>query len=55
MEIELETYRRKLDTEVGSHKDTVAKFNADKRTMLISSEEANLEAMKGQCYIWGSI
>ncbi|XP_021378101.1 rho-associated protein kinase 2-like isoform X1 [Mizuhopecten yessoensis] len=46
MEIELEAYRRKLDTEVGSHKDTVAKFNADRRTLLISSEEANLEAMK---------
>ncbi|XP_069126944.1 rho-associated protein kinase 2-like isoform X2 [Argopecten irradians] len=46
MEIELEANRRKLDTEVGSHKDTVAKFNADKRTLLISSETANLEAVK---------
>ena len=38
----------KLDQEVIAHKETVAKFNADKKHILMSTEEANLEAMKGR-------
>ena len=38
----------KLDQEVLQHKETVAKFHADKKTILMSTEEANLENMKGE-------
>ncbi len=40
----------KYDQEVMGHKETVAKFNADKKHILMSTEEANLEAMKGKVY-----
>ena len=46
-ELELKTLQMKLDQEVIGHKETVAKFNADKKHILMSTEEANLEAMKG--------
>ena len=45
--MELKTLQMKLDQEVIAHKETVAKFNADKKHILMSTEEANLEAMKG--------
>lgn len=46
-ELELKTLQMKLDQELTAHKETVAKFNADKKHILMSTEEANLEAMKG--------
>ena len=39
----------KLDQEILQHKGTVAKFHADKKNILVSTEEANMEAMKGAC------
>ena len=47
-ELELKTLQMKLDQEIIAHKETVAKFNADKKHILMSTEEANLEAMKGR-------
>lgn len=47
MEVELANYKSKWEQEVQSHKDTVARFNADKKHILMSSEEANMEAVKG--------
>ena len=38
----------KYDQEVICHKETIAKFNADKKHILLSTEEANLEAIKGE-------
>ena len=49
VELELKTYVMKFDQEVLAHKETVAKFNADKKNILMSTEEANMEAIKGLC------
>ena len=46
-EIELQNFALKLESERGSHKETVAKFNMDKKNILMSTEEANMEAMRG--------
>lgn len=35
-----------LESERGSHMETVAKFNLDKKNILISTEEANMEAIR---------
>ena len=51
IELELKNYIMKYDQEVMGHKETVAKFNADKKHILMSTEEANLEAMKGNLYV----
>ena len=48
MELELKTYVGKYDQEVKTHMDTVAKFNADKHNILLSSEEASIEATRGK-------
>lgn len=45
-ELELEQFAKKLETERGSHKETVAKFNLDKKNILMSTEEANMEAIR---------
>ncbi|XP_064626393.1 rho-associated protein kinase 2-like isoform X3 [Lineus longissimus] len=45
-ELEFKTYMMKYDQEVLAHKETVAKFNQDKKHILMSTEEANLEAIK---------
>lgn len=47
IELELKTYVMKYDQEMLAHKETVAKFNADKKNILMSTEEANMEAIKG--------
>ena len=47
IELELKTYKMKYDQEVLAHKETIAKFNADKKHILMSTEEANMEAIKG--------
>ena len=49
VELELKTMRMKYDQEVLAHKETVARFNADKKNILHSTEEANMEALKGLC------
>ncbi|XP_013412061.1 rho-associated protein kinase 2-like isoform X3 [Lingula anatina] len=46
VELELKTYRMKYDQEVLAHKETIAKFNADKKHILTSTEEASNEAIK---------
>ena len=48
-ELELKTVEMKLDQEILQHKGTVAEFHADKKNILVSTEEANMEAMKGAC------
>ncbi|XP_060563759.1 rho-associated protein kinase 2-like isoform X3 [Ruditapes philippinarum] len=45
-ELELQNFAKKLETERGSHKETVAKFNLDKKNILMSTEEANMEAIR---------
>lgn len=45
-ELELGNFASKLESERGSHKATVAKFNMDKKNILMSTEEANLEAIR---------
>ncbi|XP_052256843.1 rho-associated protein kinase 2-like [Dreissena polymorpha] len=47
-EIELEKQRfvTLLEAERGTHQETVAKFNLDKKNILMSTEEANLEAIR---------
>ena len=52
-EIELQNFALKLESERGSHKETVAKFNMDKKNILMSTEEANMEAMRGKakCFL----
>lgn len=47
VELELDTVRRNLDAEVSTHKETVAKFNADKKNILMTTEESNTIALKG--------
>lgn len=47
MELERDNFYRKLEGEIQSHKETVARYNADKKNILMSTEEANMEAMKG--------
>lgn len=47
VDLELKTFMMKYDQEVLAHKETVARFNVDKKTILMSTEEANLEAIKG--------
>ena len=44
-ELERERYAMTLESERGNHMETVAKFNLDKKNILISTEEANMEAM----------
>ncbi|KAI0232790.1 hypothetical protein LSAT2_016895 [Lamellibrachia satsuma] len=46
IELELKTVRMKYDQEALAHKETIARFNADKKNILHSTEEANLEALK---------
>ena len=48
MELELKTFMMKHEQEVLAHKETVARFNADKKHILMSTEEANLEAIRGR-------
>ena len=48
LDLELKTMKQKFDKELQTHKETVNKFNADKKHILMSSEEANLEAIKGK-------
>ena len=48
IELELKTVRMKYDQEALAHKETIARFNADKKNILHSTEEANLEALKGR-------
>uniref|UniRef100_A0A8W8IQK1 Uncharacterized protein n=1 Tax=Magallana gigas TaxID=29159 RepID=A0A8W8IQK1_MAGGI len=47
VELELDTYKRKLDTEINSHKETIQRFNADKKRHLVSKEEARTSAING--------
>lgn len=47
VELELDTYKRKLDTEINSHKETIQRFNADKKDILLSKEEARTSAING--------
>ena len=51
-ELELKTLALKLEQEAAAHRDTVAKFNADKKHILMSTEEANLEAIKGEAHVY---
>ncbi|XP_067678854.1 rho-associated protein kinase 2-like [Haliotis asinina] len=46
VELERDNFYRKLEAEIQSHKETVARYNADKKNILMSTEEANMEAMK---------
>ncbi|KAK3090086.1 hypothetical protein FSP39_009049 [Pinctada imbricata] len=46
LEIELDQFRRKLEAETNAHKETVRRFNADKKDALMSKEEANIMAIK---------
>ncbi|XP_061192680.1 rho-associated protein kinase 2-like isoform X2 [Saccostrea echinata] len=45
VELELETYKRKLETEIGNHQETIKRFNADKKDILLSKEEARTSAI----------
>ena len=47
-ELDMKTFMMKQEQEVLAHKETIAKFNADKKHILMSTEEANLEAMQGE-------
>lgn len=46
MQLELKTYVQKYEQEVSAHRDTVARFNADKQHILLSTEDANKELVK---------
>ena len=46
-ELDMKTFMMKHEQEVLAHKEAIAKFNADKKHILMSTEEANLEAMQG--------
>ena len=51
-EIELENFALKLESERGSHQETVARFNMDKKNILMSTEEANMEQIRGRCQLF---
>lgn len=44
IELELNSWKMKYESEVTSHRETIARFNADKKQIITTSEEAN-EAM----------
>ncbi|CAH1772749.1 unnamed protein product [Owenia fusiformis] len=46
VELERNTYQAKHDQEMRAHKETIARFNADKKHILMSTEEANIEAVR---------
>ncbi len=46
VELDVSNYKAKYEQEVVAHKDTIAKFTADKKHILMSTEEANIEAIK---------
>ena len=48
LELELKNWQYKYEQEVITHKDAVAKFTADKKHILLSSEEAVVDTMKGK-------
>ena len=48
VELELDQFRRKLESETNAHKETIRRFNADKKDIITSKEEANIMAIKGQ-------
>ena len=54
-ELERQRFASMLDAERGTHKETVAKFNLDKKNILMSTEEANLEQIRGGCRKMGSV
>ncbi|XP_052774970.1 rho-associated protein kinase 1-like isoform X1 [Mya arenaria] len=45
-ELERQRFSDMLEAERGTHKETVAKFNLDKKNILMSTEEANLEVIR---------
>ncbi|XP_048758911.2 rho-associated protein kinase 1-like [Ostrea edulis] len=45
VELELDTYKRKLETEINNHQETIKRFNADKKDILLSKEEARTSAI----------
>ncbi|XP_041359873.1 rho-associated protein kinase 2-like [Gigantopelta aegis] len=46
LELERDNFKRRLEAEIQNHKETVARYNADKKHILMSTEEANMEQMK---------
>lgn len=40
--------KHKYDQELNSHQEDIANFNADKKRILSSTEEASLEAVQGE-------
>ena len=49
LELEMKNWQSKYEQEVITHKDAVAKFTADKKHILLSSEEAIMQTLKGIC------
>lgn len=48
MELELDTFKKKLTDEKNAHQTTIARFNADKKVIKATSEESTLSAIKGR-------
>lgn len=48
IELELNSAKMKYENEVASHKETIARFNADKKQIITTSEEANEAVIKGR-------
>lgn len=50
IELELKTWKQKFEQEKLAHEEDLARFNAVKKDLIVSKEEANLEALKGQAF-----
>jgi len=48
IELEMKTWKQNYEQEKLSHEDDLARFNAVKKDLIVSKEEANMEALKGQ-------
>lgn len=47
MELELDTFKKKLSDEKTAHQATIARFNVDKKVIKATTEETTLSAIKG--------
>lgn len=47
MELELDTFKKKLSDEKTAHQATITRFNDDKQVIKATTEETTLSAIKG--------